>query len=518
MAPPDAGRFSAFFSQLAGGGKFIAWLSFTVAGRIVQGIIHLLIGGFITIVIVAIYTLNQRPDLSLWHEVELDGEFTQKSAAASFADYLVIEEKLFAEVTEKVYSLTEPGGPEVISRYRSGSPANPAQYETDWNRTFEWKQAESEATAGILLLHGMSDSPYSVRTVGKTLHKHGAHVIGLRLPGHGTTPSGLVTFEWEDMAAAVRLAMVHLKETVGDKPLYLLGYSNGGALSIHYVLDSLQENSLPQVAGVVLLSPAIGVTPMAALAVWQARAGHWLGLEKLAWNSIETEYDPYKYISFAVNAGHQVYRLTSEIRRDFSRLAGSPELERFPPVLAFQSVVDATVSTTDLIEGLFEKLPDNTHELVLFDINRIGIIQNLVKNDPAEQLAVILKSGERDFTLTILSNRRDPVTTSSIESHSFPPVATGKTPGVSDPDLAWPDGLYSLSHIALPFRPDDRLYGNQPSADTSGPVYQIGNVHLRGERGILEISSTDQLRLRWNPFYPYLEERVLAFIPTHPHR
>lgn len=519
MDSPAPGRFSALFSRLAGGGKLVAWLSLTVAGKTVRTVFNLLLGGFIVIVVLAIYTLNQRPDLSLWHEVELDGEFTETSDASTFTNYITIEEALFAEVKEEVYSLTEPGGPDIISRYRSGSPANPNHGGTDWNRTFEWKQDGREATAGVLLLHGMSDSPYSMRTVGEALHKQGAHCIGLRLPGHGTAPSGLVTFEWEDMAAAVRLAMEHLRTSVGEKPLYLVGYSNGGALSVHYVLDSLQDDTLPRVSGVVLLSPAIGVSPMAALAVWQARAGHWLGLEKLAWNSIETEYDPYKYISFAVNAGHQVYRLTTEIRKDFDRLAGSPELERFPPVLAFQSAVDATVSTPALIEGLFGKLPDNGHELVLFDINRVGIIENLVKNDPAEKLVTILKSAERDFTVTILSNRREAVTPSAVEVRAFPPAATAPT--ISDPGLAWPDGLYSLSHIAVPFRADDRLYGNQaPPTDRGptdrGPTYQIGNVHLRGERGILAISATDQLRLRWNPFYPYLEERVLTFTGAGP--
>ena len=66
------------------------------------------------------------------------------------------------------------------------------------------------------------------------------------------------------MASAVRLAMIHLEESVGDKPLYLVGYSNGGALAVHYVLDSLQDDSLPQVTGVLLLSPAIEPPPSPA--------------------------------------------------------------------------------------------------------------------------------------------------------------------------------------------------------------------------------------------------------------
>jgi len=133
MDSPVPGRFFALFSRLAGGGKLVAWLSFTVAGRIVRTVFNLLLGGFIVIVILAIYTLNQRPDLSLWHEVRLDGEFTEKSDASTFTDYLAIEEALFSDVKKEVYAITDPGGPDIISRYRSGSPANPEQYETDWN-------------------------------------------------------------------------------------------------------------------------------------------------------------------------------------------------------------------------------------------------------------------------------------------------------------------------------------------------------------------------------------------------
>ena len=73
METPAAGRFSTLVSRLAGGGKFVTWLSLTVAGRTVRTVVNLLLGGFIVIVVLAIYSLNQRPDLSLWHEVELDG-------------------------------------------------------------------------------------------------------------------------------------------------------------------------------------------------------------------------------------------------------------------------------------------------------------------------------------------------------------------------------------------------------------------------------------------------------------
>ena len=79
-------------------------------------------------------------------------------------------------------------------------------YYANWNRSFELETAASRG--GVLLLHGMSDSPYSLRTLGETLNQRGYWVIGLRLPGHGTAPSGLKTVRWQDMSAAVHLAMV----------------------------------------------------------------------------------------------------------------------------------------------------------------------------------------------------------------------------------------------------------------------------------------------------------------------
>ncbi|MCB1204766.1 MAG: alpha/beta fold hydrolase, partial [Verrucomicrobiae bacterium] len=340
------------------------------------------------------------------------------------------------------------------------------------------------------------------------LRSEGAHIIGLRLPGHGTAPSGLIEFKREDMEAAVRLAMIHLHEEIGDRPLYLAGYSNGGALAVLYALECLENGPLPKVSGIVLVSPAIGVTPAAAFAVWQGRIGHWLGLEKLAWNSISAEYDPYKYNSFAVNAGDQVYRLTAEIGRHLDRLDGEERLASFPPVLAFQSVVDATVSTPALIEGLFSRLPGEHHELVLFDLNRTGIIESFLAKDPEEHLEQLIKASKKPFSLTVLKNRDEHHL--DLEVIHLPQIETKAE--FSDPGLAWPRGVYSLSHVALPFPPDDPIYGNGIGPDEEKAAFQIGNVVLRGEKGVMRISPVDQLRLRWNPFYSWMEDRASNFM------
>jgi hypothetical protein len=63
--------------------------------------------------------------------------------------------------------------------------------------------------------------------------------------------------------------------------------------------------------------------------------------------------------------------------------------------------------------------------------------------------------------------------------------------------------------VALPFPPDDPLYGGQGGAKSPG--IHLGDLALRGERGVLLIPASEILRLRWNPFYSYLEGKVLEF-------
>jgi alpha-beta hydrolase superfamily lysophospholipase len=118
------------------------------------------------------------------------------------------------------------------------------------------------------------------------------------------------------MRAAVRLAVRHVRDKTGTAPLYIVGYSNGGALAVQYALDTLDDAALPPVDGLVLLSPEIGISKLAALAAFQERLGHLLGLQKLAWTDVLPEYDPWKYGSFALNAAKQAHLITAEIQTD----------------------------------------------------------------------------------------------------------------------------------------------------------------------------------------------------------
>jgi len=462
-----------------------------------------LVGAFIILLIAFVMYLESRPDLHVWHLAELDEEFTASSHVESFEEYLSLEDRLFRQLDARVYRQIEPSDRYLVNRYYRGSRSDPERWPVNINRSFEL--STENPRAGVLLLHGMSDSPYSLHNLGTSLNRSGAWVVGLRLPGHGTAPSGLVHMRWQDLAAAVEIAMRHLRGRVGTAPIYMVGYSTGGALAVQYSLAAMDDDALPRASGLVLVSPAIGVSRLAVLAVWQARLGDLLGLDQLAWNALVPEYDPFKYGSFAVNAGDQVYRLTAEIQSLFDAHS-EEELRRFPPVLAFQSVVDATVSTPALVKGLFARLPENGHELVLFDINRYVHIEPLMVKDPTAAVAAVLKDPDTTFDLRLLSNESEASKRIAVKYRR----AGQSKVAITTTAMRWPEDVYSLSHIALPIPVTDALYGYRPSEQSPG--VSLGKLALYGEHGLLRIPASDLLRQRWNPFYPYLEKRVQDFM------
>ncbi len=462
-----------------------------------------LIGGVIVLIVVGVMYMNGRPDLKIWHKAKLSEEFTKTAPEKTFTGYLALEDRLFAQLDELVYGHIEPEDKTQINRYHHGSLSDASRWPDNWNRSFELPVENPDV--GVLLIHGMSDSPYSLRSLGQKLHSEGAWIIGLRVPGHGTAPSALTEVEWQDMAAAVRLAAVHLQEKIGNGAMYIVGYSNGGALAVQYSLAALEDTFLPSAQGLALISPQIGISKLAVLASWQERLGHLLGMHKLDWNSILPEYNPYKYGSFALNAANQAHRLTAEIQTQITELTPTGSLARFPPTLVFQSVVDATVSAPVVVSGLFDRLPAGKHELVIFDINRFAAIEAILSDDPSAWTGPILDRTNLGFDLTLLTNefegsenvvsRRKLKRTNEITTCAL--------------DLTWPNNIYSLSHVALPFPPTDPVYGG-PDAKKSNGI-QLGNLALRGERNVLQISAADMLRLQWNPFYSYMEQRILEF-------
>jgi len=447
------------------------------------------------------------PPLETWHTEKLTAEFTAEMAdeIRTFDDYRQLEAKVFVQLKEEVYAGTETGPEYGLVRYSAGSAADPQRIEPNWNHSFEFPA--NTPVGGVLLLHGMSDSPYSLRALGEKLNQRDYWVIGLRLPGHGTAPSGLTSISWQDMAVAVRLGMEHLASKVGKRPIHIVGYSTGAPLAIDFALNALEGSGSVVPASLVLISPAIGIHATAALAKWKRRLSYVPGLGRLAWLSVLPEFDPYKYNSFATNAAEQVHSLTRSVARRIAARSRSAPGEILPPTLVFKSTVDATVSTNAVVDRLLQHLKPQRHELVLFDINRFAAKSTLLISDPAPLTARLMADKSLPFVVTLVTNE-NPESTSVLARHK--PPFSAEASGTEPLNLAWPRGVISLSHVALPFPPEDPLYGQGPPGKED--IIFLGQMAIQGERGLLKIPSDFLIRLRYNPFYAFLETRVLEWL------
>lgn len=476
-----------------------------LAGYGTLGILLTLTIGF------AIHIANG-PALMPWHVAPLEAEFRAANAPEfhSLDDYRALEAKLMAQLDAEVYARVPMDQRGAVNRYFAGSLADARRRTPNWNLTFEMPVAQPKGA--VLLLHGLTDSPYSMRALAEIFVARGWYVVGLRLPGHGTAPAALTRVSWQDWAAATRLAAKHLRaKTSPDVPLVIAGYSTGAALAVEYALATLQGESLPRASGLVLLSPAIGVSRVAAFAAWPARIARWTGWEKLAWTETPPEFDPYKYNGFTANAADQVYQLTRRIRKQIAALAKPGGVSGMPPVLAFQSVADATVSTTALVDELFAKLAPEGHALVAFDINRDPELEPLLSPAARSAGRDLLNGPPLPFDFTILGNagdakpgQRDSALAARHRAAASMMVDTQST------GLSWPRDTYSLSHVALPFRADDPVYGATPPSHWD--FMFLGRIELYGERGVLAVPAGTFARLRYNPFFPYIESRLSEYL------
>ena len=355
------------------------------------------------------------------------------------------------------------------------------------------------------MVHGLSDSPYSCRALSERFRAEGFTVMVLRLPGHGTCPGALAQVEWTDWAAAVRVAVrdLHGRLPVGV-PLLLFGYSNGAALCVDYSAHTLADSSLPRADGLIFLSPMIGITPLAKV----TRYHNWVvavsGEERAHWSSIGAPIDPYKYSSWPMNASVQAWKMTRRIEKDLARLEKEGRSGQLPPVLACQSAVDATVSVSNLIDGLFGRLASPHNELLVFDVNRANWLEDLIRLDFEDAWLPALSREDLPYELTIVTNVAGD--SRRVEVISRDGVALREEPL----EASWPPEVFSLSHVALPFPPTDPIYGERGADD--GALLPLGKLDFRGENGVLLVSDSQILRLRHNPFYSFMEQHIVEWV------
>jgi alpha-beta hydrolase superfamily lysophospholipase len=460
----------------------------------------------LTIFLVRAWDAWRSPPIKAWHrEVphELDADAID---AADWSAWLTAEDAAMAKVRARVTDKLPAVDRVLANRYFADSPMNPAHLAKDWNRT-QVAMPDGAPRGAVVLLHGLTDSPYSLRHVAEIYRAHGFVAVTIRMPGHGTVPAGLTRVDWRDWMAATRLAVRHARELATEGPLHLVGYSNGGALALKYALDALDDPHLARPQRIVLLSPMVGITSFARFAGVLGWPAVFPPFAKAAWLDIAPEYNPFKYDSFPVNAARQSSLLTRQLRAQLERQAGNGKIAGLAPVLTFQSALDYTVDVRALITTLYARLPANGSELVLFDRNHQAQAAALVKPAAAAPVESSLPPAPRAYRATVVTNEGGSGALREVTT-----AAGAANPTSRDLPLTYPPDVYSLSHVALPFPVSDGLYGTQPDPDDSFGV-QLGTVAVRGERAVLIVGPDALMRMMANPFFPYVRERIEATLP-----
>lgn len=449
--------------------------------------------------------------LKPWHTFvpeELSGD---EIDAADWTQYLSAEARLFDELRREVTQELEAEDKTPVNRYFEGSPIYPGRFATDWNRS-QLLEPDGAPVGAAVLLHGLTDAPYSQRHLAELYRERGFVAVVPRLPAHGTVPGALTDIEWEDWAAATRLAVREAMRRAGPAaPLHLVGFSNGGALALQYALDALDDEMLVRPERLVLISPMIGITAFARFAGIAGWPAVFPAFAKAAWLSVLPEFIPFKYNSFPVNGARQSHVLTQVLQAQIRQAARQGRLGELPPILTFQSVVDFTVSTRAIITALYAQLPENGSELVLFDLNRTIKFGPLLSSGADLVLNNVLPPPPRRFRTAVLANAGpgDEAVVERVTEAGSIEEATRRL------GLTYPREVFSLSHVALPFPLSDSLYGLFPD-DSEDFGINLGALATRGERGALIISLDALQRMTSNPFFPYMRDRIAETLPRAP--
>jgi esterase/lipase len=208
----------------------------------------------------------------------------------------------------------------------------------------------SKYRRGILLVHGLTDSPYDMRALARFFQGECFYVQALLLPGHGTRPGDLLEVTGMEWVKAYSFGVETLKRKAEE--VYLGGFSTGGTLAVHHALKD------DEIRGLFLFSPAVEITKAARWACWLAAVDGifpiigWLG-------PLQPDDDPYKYESFTANAACQVFRLTKEIEKSRSQTPLAA------PLFVAASADDATVHTAATIE-LFHETTAKLKKMILY--------------------------------------------------------------------------------------------------------------------------------------------------------
>jgi esterase/lipase len=168
------------------------------------------------------------------------------------------------------------------------------------------KTSDNKYVNGVLLIHGLLDSPYTMNVLGEFLQKQCFIVYIILLPGHGTVPGDLLDVTYRDWIAATRFGVNKISEQA--KNIFIMGYSLGGLLAVNEVLHDPKRFK-----AAILFAPALELKTRYALLIAPV---YWLSriIQPLQWLAFHDDSVPVRYESYTTNSAYQTLKLLQKVR------------------------------------------------------------------------------------------------------------------------------------------------------------------------------------------------------------
>ncbi|GAB2959766.1 alpha/beta fold hydrolase [Streptomyces pseudoechinosporeus] len=202
---------------------------------------------------------------------------------------------------------------------------------------------------GVLLCHGFTGSPQSLRPWAEYLAERGLTVSLPLLPGHGTRWEDMQLTGWQDWYAEVDRELRALRERCSR--VFVCGLSMGGALALR-----LAAKHGDAVSGIVVVNPANKVHGLSAYALPLARhvvrTTKGIASDIAKEGSVELGYD-----KVPLHAAHSL--------RNFFRLVDSELPQVTQPMLLLHSAQDHVVPPADSARVLSRVSSTDVQEIVL---------------------------------------------------------------------------------------------------------------------------------------------------------
>lgn len=434
-------------------------------------------------------------DLKKYHKEGLETSLYNYVNYISIHEYLEADKKYLKEVYNK-FSETEK---ETYSKYNSKSISYPETKEGNLNSSFQLIP-ENNKKGAVLLIHGLSDSPYTQRDIAEIFYKKGYYVLCLRMPGHGTTPYDLIRYNAEDWYENVKFGIEKIEEEmkkVKDAEFIISGYSLGGTLSLRYILEALNNDKMKMPDKVIWFSPANGINKYIKYANIHKPISWIEHFEKLAWYEVEPEYDRYKTRSFPRTTGVEIAKIIENNNKIINKLT-EENLNKLPPIYMFQTIVDGTLENDEVFKVFSKIEKKEKSKLFIFDVNKeyeMFFYENKYEKNIEKFILHYNIQSELNFITNNSTKFSDDVYEEKyiLKDGSIKNIERNK---IKD---EWKEGEFSVSHLGMTISPENIYYGRNSL---------LGNKNIKGERNLHVFAREDYTRIRYNPFFDYMKQNI----------